>query len=113
MQRKLGRKANLRLVGTANLHKELPGLEKPKPPPPRLMDDVTRSGRIRLIREFAKSYSCFGIELLVKQATLGYPSIDWLPDEELLQLHRDIDRARECISEGVAFEEAGLIRSLA
>lgn len=75
------------------------------------MDSVVRESHLRMIRSLARSYRGVGLQLLVDQATLGRAGLDDLGDEEVLQLHRDLDRARECIRDGVDFEEAGLLRA--
>lgn len=111
-KRKLGPRAGMRLVGRENLHRELPGAPKPSPKPERLMDDITRESRLRLIRELARSYRSCGFNLIVKQATVGKTGLDELTDEEVIQLHRDLDRARECLRDGIDFEDAGLVRSI-
>jgi len=76
------------------------------------LDAVTRESHIRMIRSLRRYYAAFGMGLIVDQATLGVAGIEDLDDVALVQLHRDIDRARECIADGVTFEEAGLLRSL-
>ncbi|TDB29740.1 hypothetical protein ATCM_12615 [Stenotrophomonas sp. ATCM1_4] len=65
-----------------------------------------------MIRSLTRAYRPFGFQLLVDQATIGRAAIEDLSDTELLALHRDLDRARECLTDGVSFEEAGLLRSL-
>lgn len=76
------------------------------------MDVVTRESHIRLIGSLRKYYRPYGIELIINQALIGKGRLNDLCDEELVELLRVIDRARECISDGVSFEEAGLIRAL-
>ena len=76
------------------------------------MDAIMRESHMRMIRSLTKGYRQFGFQLLVDQATIGRAGIEDLPDSELLALHRDLDRARECLADGVSFEEAGLLRSL-
>ncbi len=78
----------------------------------RPMDEITRQSHIRMIRSLTKAYRQFGFQLLVDQATIGCAAIEDLSDAELLALHRDLDRARECIADGVTFEDAGLLRSM-
>lgn len=78
------------------------------PPPKRTMCDITRESHIRMINHYKRWY---GLQLLVDQACIGYASVYDLPDEAILQLHRDMGRARECIAEGISLEDAGLIRS--
>lgn len=74
-------------------------------------DSVVRESHIRMIRSLARTYRQFGMQLLVDQATLGKAGIDDLTDDELIALHRDLDRARECIRDDVSFEEAGILRN--
>lgn len=87
----------------------------PKAPPARLavqgMDRICRDSHIRMIRSLVRAYRPFGFQLLVDQATLGRAGMDELDDHELIDLHRAIDRARECLQDGITFEEAGLIKS--
>lgn len=45
------------------------------------------------------------------QHTFNLPGIESLSDHGLSALLQDMERARECIAEGVSFEDAGLIRS--
>lgn len=75
------------------------------------MDSVTRESHIRMISSLRKFYKPFGIDLIVNQALIGKGGLDDLGDGELVALLRSIDRARECISDGISFEEAGLIRA--
>lgn len=73
-------------------------------------DAVARDSHLRMIRSLAKAYRPFGVQIIIDQATLGHASIEDLDDDALIALHRDLDRARECIRDDVSFEEAGLIR---
>lgn len=79
--------------------------------PARQMDGVERESRLRWMRALVRAYRPFGMDLIWKQALIGKHSADDLSDDELMQLHRDIDRARECLADGITFEEAGLLRS--
>lgn len=63
-----------------------------------------------MISSLRKFYKPFGIDVIVNQALIGKSGVDQLEDEELVALLRAIDRARECISDGISFEEAGLLR---
>lgn len=74
------------------------------------LDWVTRESHCKMIRHLAKRYN---LRMLVDQATFGRGSIDDLGDSDLVRLHADLQRARECIEEGITLEEAGLIRSRA
>lgn len=93
-------KPQLRIVRSGSGEDRLPG-----------MDPIARESHIRMIRSLRRYYAAQGMGLIVDQATLGKGSLDYLSDDEILQLHRDMDRARECISDGIPFDEAGLIRS--
>jgi hypothetical protein len=94
-------KPDLRLVV------QTPAIHRPEP----RMDAVTRESHIRLITSLRRFYKPYGMDLIVNQALMGKGSLDDLSDDELVQLQRDIDRARECIADGISFEEAGLLRS--
>ena len=71
-------------------------------------DSVTRECRLDRIRWLAGTYR---LKWLVRQHTFGLPSIDVLEDPDLLELHREMEQARECITEGIPLEDVGLIRS--
>lgn len=75
------------------------------------MDGIERESRLRWMRALVRAYRPFGMDLIWKQALVGKRDADDLSDDELMQLHRDIDRARDCLSDGITFEEAGLLRS--
>ncbi|WP_434029162.1 hypothetical protein [[Pseudomonas] boreopolis] len=77
------------------------------------MDDITRESHLRMIRSLVRAYRGFDFGLLVDQATIGKTGLDGLTDNEVIQLHRDLARARECLQEGTSFEEAGLLRPMA
>lgn len=53
----------------------------------------------------------YGLQVLVDQATFGKGSVDRLEDHELIALHMDLERARECMADGITLEDAGLLRS--
>ena len=74
------------------------------------MDAISREMHYRRIRYMAGAYK---LQWLVDQATWECTNIEDLSDEELVELHRDMDRARECPQDDVSFEEAGLVRSRA
>lgn len=92
------RKPQLRLVETS------------PPPLPRNahLDAVTRESHIKMIGHLRRRY---GLQVLVDQAVFGRGSLDRLGDEELVALHRDLERARECLADGITLEDAGLLRS--
>lgn len=72
------------------------------------LDQVTRESHIKMIGHLQKRY---GLKVLVDQATFGIGSVDELDDDSLVQLHRDLVRAGECIADGISLEDAGLLRS--
>lgn len=79
-------------------------------PRPTLIDGITRDSILRRIRWLRDHYN---LGCLIAQATFNLPSIDCLEDADLMQLHREMEYARECCVEGVSIEEAGLIRNVA
>lgn len=82
----------------------------PRPVREDCMDPLMRESHYRRIRYLAGAYR---LQWLVDQATFGVANIEDLTDEELIKLHHDMDRARECPVEDVSYEEAGLVRSRA
>lgn len=76
--------------------------------PAQGMDGITRESHIRMIGHLRRRH---GLQMLVDQATFGVAGVEQLSDQELVALHRDLERAQECIADGVSFEEAGLFRS--
>lgn len=89
--------------------------ERPKPklrvvttPRPTKFDAITRDHVLRRIRTLSKAYR---LAWLIEQNTFNQPSIDTLEDQELSELLSTLERARECIAEGIPFEDAGLVQS--
>lgn len=78
--------------------------------PSRSLDDVTRLSHIRMIRHYTRRYR---VKVLVDQALFGKRGLEELDDDALVKLHRDLERARECLEDGISFEDAGLIKSVA
>lgn len=72
------------------------------------MDAVTRESHIKMIGHLRKRY---GMQVLVDQAIFGRSCLEDLSDDELVDLHRDLERARECLSDGISLEDAGLLRN--
>lgn len=91
---------------------ERPVLRIAAPPPlrepARSLDDVTRLSHIRMIRHYARRYR---VKVLVDQALFGKRGLEELDDDALVKLHRDLERARECLEDGISFEDAGLLKS--
>jgi hypothetical protein len=79
-------------------------------PKPRIFDSITRAACLKRIR-FLRS--CYRLHWLVDQSTFGTPGLDSLADEELGALLTEMERARECISEGIPFEDADLLKNTA
>ena len=75
------------------------------------MDSATRESYVRLITSFRRVYGSFGIDAIIDQALLEKVCIEQLDDQELVDLLGLIDRARECIVEGIGFDEAGLLKA--
>lgn len=94
--------------------------EQHQPPPPRLklvppaaprgMDSITRDSHYRMIRHFRRHWGP-SMQMLIDQACFGLTGIEDLGDDTLIALHRDMERAMECIRDGVTFEDAGLLRT--
>lgn len=78
--------------------------------PKQLFDSVTRDACLKRIRFLRKAYS---LAWLVDQHTFDAPALESLTDEALSDLLRAMERARECIVEGVSFDDAGLVESVA
>lgn len=83
-------------------------LVKPQPPP-RGMDDITRESHCRMIRHFRRRWG-YSMQMIIDQAIFGLAGIEQLEDDALIQLHKDMERAHDCMLEGVSFEDAGLLR---
>lgn len=81
-----------------------------KPPKVDCMDPLLREAHYKRIRYMASAYK---LQWLVDQATFDCLNIEDLGDEALIELHRDMDRARECPEFDVSYEERGLIRNRA
>lgn len=74
------------------------------------MDVVIRESHCRMIRHFQRRWGA-PMQVLIDQACFGYMGIEQLADDELIQLHKDLERAEDCMRDGVSFEDAGLLRS--
>lgn len=74
------------------------------------LDAITRESHIRLIRHLRRRCGPASQEL-IDRATFGLSGVEQLPDEQLVQLHEDLERALDCVREGISFEDADLYRS--
>ena len=88
--------------------------ERPKlrliiPPTPKLLDQIAREAHLRRIMHLKRFYR---LEWLVDQETFNVANVSCLEDCDLIRLLNFMEHARECIVEGVSFEDAGLVRTL-
>ncbi len=95
------KKPTLRVVPTGKAFAQKDGFR---------MDVVLRESHIRMIRHFKRRWGQ-PMQLLIDQACFGYMGVEQLPDDDLIQLHQDLERAQDCMRDGVSFEDAGLLRS--
>lgn len=72
---------------------------------PTLYDSITRDCCLKRIRFLARA---FRLQWLVEQAAFNTGGVDCLEDPELQALLTKLERARECIAEGISFEDADL-----
>lgn len=79
------------------------------PPTPTLLDPIFRDAHIKRIIHLRDAYR---LRWLVDQATFNVASLSCLEDCDLIRLLTDMERARECIADGISFEDAGLVRSV-
>ena len=82
--------------------------------PVRQMCSLQRESHIKMIRHIRKRWRSYGdpMQAVIDEACFGLAGIDQLDDEGLIALHRRLERAQDCIREGITFEDAGLIRSM-
>lgn len=85
-----------------------PALRLVEPPRPRIFDDITRDACLKRIRFLRKAW---GLGFLVDQATFNQLGPESLDDHALSALLKSMEHARECLSEGIDLNDAGLIRS--
>lgn len=97
--------AGLRPRGEPNLYVVPGGV-----PPDVGLHELERESHCKMIRHLRRRLGYAG-QLLIDQATFGVSGIEQLSDDVLVQLHRDMERAMECVQEGISFEDAGLIKS--
>jgi len=81
-----------------------------QPPRERFLDHVTRESHIKMIGHIRRRWGA-PIQRIIDQACFGIGEIHDLSDTALVQLHRDMERAGECLREGITLEDANLLRS--
>lgn len=86
-----------------------PKLRLVVPPTPRLLDTISRDLHERRIVHLKRAY---GLGWLVDQECFNVPNLFALEDCDLIRLHGMMERARECVADGVSFDDVGLVRSL-
>lgn len=74
------------------------------------MCEFERESHRRMIRHIRRRWG-YSMQQLIDQACFGLAGLEQLDDDSLIQLHKDLERAQDCIREGVSFEDAGLLRS--
>lgn len=80
------------------------------PTEPARMDYLHRESHCRMIRHIRRRWG-MPMQQIIDHACFGLAGIEQLPDDDLIQLHKDLERAQECMMDGVSFEDAGLLRS--
>lgn len=88
---------------------ERPKLRLVVPPTPKLLDPIFRDAHLKRILHLQRAYR---LQWLVDQATFNVASLSCLEDCDLMRLLADMERARECISDGISFDDAGLVRAI-
>jgi len=74
------------------------------------LDPISRDALFGAIRDLSRLYS---LQWLVRQELHAAGCIlECLSDEDLVGLQEKLHRARECILEGISFDDAGLIRDV-
>ncbi|KRG79110.1 hypothetical protein [Stenotrophomonas pavanii] len=74
------------------------------------MDAIMREWHCRMIRNVRRRWG-EPMQHVIDQACCGVLDIEQLADDALIQLHKDMERAEECIREGISFHDAGLLRA--
>lgn len=83
-----------------------PALRLVQPPRPTLFDSITKECMIRRVRWLTRTYN---LAFIQDQATFNQVGLEALADESLAALLQDLERARECIEEGIPLEDAGFV----
>lgn len=74
------------------------------------MDAIVREAHERMIRHLLWRWGR-PMQMLIDQACFGLSGIEDLDDNAVIALHRDLERAQECMRDGISFEDAGLLKS--
>lgn len=74
------------------------------------MCELERESHRRMIRHIRRRWG-YSMQQIIDQACFGLAGLEQLDDDGLVQLHKDLERAQDCIRDGVSFEDAGLLRS--
>jgi hypothetical protein len=78
-----------------------------EPPPRTMFDSITRSACLARIRFLSRRYQ---LGWLIEQETFDTPGIECATDERLADVLKKMEHARECITQGIPLEDAGIIR---
>jgi len=108
-QRKMGAKPALALVRSERRPERQTPAEMLAAAQTR-MDVLVRESHCRMIRHLVRRWGG-QMQVVVDQACFGLAGIEQLPDDDLVQLHKDLERAQDCIRDGISFEDAGILRS--
>lgn len=110
-QRKMGVKPQLAVVGSARQPDgKQTGATDTEAQKPARLDYLYRESHFRMIRHIRRRWGC-SMQVIIDQACFGLAGIEQLPDDQLIQLHKDLERAQECMRDGVSFEDAGLLKN--
>ncbi len=94
---------NLRLVNAETVRREIPTA-----PELGFLDPQSRTVIYARLRDLSRMY---WLAWLVRQETAHVGGvIECLEDQELTSLLAKMERARECRTEGIGFDDAGLVR---
>lgn len=77
------------------------------PPTSQLLDSISRDAHLKRVAFLERRY---GLHWLVEQECFDVASTTLLEDCDLIRLLTMMERARECIADGVSFEDADLVR---
>lgn len=74
------------------------------------MCELERESHMKMIRHIRRRWG-YAMQQVIDQACFGLAGIEQLDDDALVQLHMDLERAQDCMREGISFEDAGILRS--